>query len=403
MATFSECKQSKKNSAPILNNTQNKLKIFICGPTLYEKSHLGHARIFIFFNFLINYYKYLGHSPIAVVQLTDVDPKIFAQIRTNDGIVSLENITERHLTQLIEDLKKLKVINNFTFTRVSSFQVQMMNQIINLLELKKAYSYGGNVYLKIDSDVKSPFGFTSKQLDNMPIDISPGKLDQKDIMIWNAENFYDLSIRGDERSDFYFRNLVSGIPGWHFQDFQIIKSVFNNRYDIHGGADELVYPHHEFIFRISHQMRRITQQREKKPKWIHIGILKIKSKKMSNSRGNAITISDFLNKYSTNTLKILFLGEIYNKDFSLTKRKLREAILIDYEISSYFISEFVKNGQLIETVYESNTQKLFEFLRILNNNYDTKSAISFIRKCIRDLENASNVKKMTDLLGLLYH
>jgi cysteinyl-tRNA synthetase len=388
---------------PILNKAQEKLKIFICGPTLYEKSHLGHARIFIFFNFLINYYKCLGQSPVTVVQLTDIDPKIFAKIKTDDGDVSLENITSRHLTQLIDDLQKLQVINNFAFTRVSSFQVQMMNQIINLLALKKAYSYGGNVYLKIDSDIKSPFGFTVRQLDNMPIDISPGKLDQKDIMLWNAENFYDLSIRGEERFEFYFRNLVSGIPGWHFQDFQIIKSVFNNHYDIHGGADELVYPHHEFIFRISHQMQRVSHQSEKKPKWIHIGILKIKSEKMSNSRGNTISISDFLNKYSPNSLKILFLGEHYDKDFRFDKRKLRNAILVDNEISSYFISEYIKNGKLIETLNESDTQKFSAFLRILNNNYDTKSAIIYIRKCIRDLENASYVKKLTDLLGLRYH
>ena len=383
--------------------TQEKLKIFICGPTLYEKSHLGHARIFIFFNFLINYYKYLGLSPIAVVQLTDIDPKIFNKMRTSDSIVSLDSITLPHLTQLIKDLQQLQVIKNFTFTRVSNFQFHMMNQVINLVKLKKVYSFGGSIYLKIDSDIQSPFGFTVEQLDNMPVDISPGKLDQKDIMLWNAENFYDLPIRGDDRAEFFFRNLVSGIPGWHYQDFQIIKSVFNNHYDIHGGAEELVYPHHEFIFRISHQMQMIGHLNEKKPEWIHIGILKIKSKKMSNSRGNTITISDFLNKYSPNSLKILFLIEHYHKDLSFHGRKLSNAVLLDNEISSFFLSESFKTGKLIKSVNESDTQKFSEFLRILNNNYDTKSAINHIIKCIRDLESVSYVKKMTDLLGLYYH
>ena len=323
---------------------------------------------------------------------------------TNDNDnISLESITMRHLTQLIKDLQKLQVINNFTFTRVSSFQVQMMNQIIKLLELTKAYSYGGNIYLKIDSDIQSPFGLTLRELDNMPIDIAPGKLDQKDIMIWNAENFYELSIKGDERSEFYFRNLVSGIPGWHFQDFQIIKSLFDNHYDIHGGAGELVYPHHEFIYRISHQIQGTSHQSKKKPMWIHIGILKINSEKMSNSRGNTITISDFLNKYSPNSLKILFLGEHYDKDFSFDEKKLSEAIVVDNEISSYFASEYVKNGKLVETLNESDAHKFSAFLRILDNNYDTKTAISYIRKCIRSSENASYVKKMTDLLGLQYH
>lgn len=389
-----------------MSKEHEKLKIFICGPTLYEKSHLGHARIFIFFNFLINYYKFLGKSPIAVVQLTDVDPKIFARVNADAGAgdnLSLANVTKNHLTELIKDLQKLQVINNFTFTRVSSFQVQMLNEIINLLELKKAYSYGGNIYLKIDPDTKSPFGFTAEQLNNMPIDISPGKLDQKDIMLWNAENFYDVSLRGDERFEFYFRNLVSGIPGWHFQDYQIIKSVFNIDYDIHGGADELVYPHHEFIYRISHQIQKINHQNEKKPKWIHMGILKIKSEKMSNSRGNTITISDLLNKYSPNSLKILFLSEHYYKAFSFNKRKLSDAVLVDNEILSFFMLENVKNGKLTETLNESDSQKFSEFLRIFDNNYDTKSAINYIRKCIRDLENPNYVKKMTDLLGLRYY
>ncbi len=382
---------------------QKKLKIFICGPTLYEKSHLGHARIFIFFNFLINYFKYLGLSPIAVVQLTDIDPKIFGKMKTFDSTVSLDSITLPHLTQLIKDLQQLQVIKDFTFTRVSNFQFQMMNQIINLVKLKKVYSYGGNIYLKMDLDMQSPFCFTLEQLDNMPIDISPGKLDQKDIMLWNAENFYDLPIKGNDRAEYYFRNLVSGIPGWHYQDFQIIKSVFNNDYDIHGGAEELIYPHHEFIFRISHQLQKINHVNEKKPKWIHIGILKIKSKKMSNSRGNTITISDFLKKYSPNSLKILFLLEPYNKDFNFNRRKLKDAVILDNEISSYFLSQSFKTANLPQSVNGSDSQEFSEFLRILNNNYDTKSAISHIIKCIRGLESASYVKKMTNLLGLHYH
>ena len=117
--------------------------------------------------------------------------------------------------------------------------------------------------------------------------------------------------------------------------------------------------------RISHQIQ--SNHQGKKPKWIHIGILKIKSKKIPNSKSNTITINNFLNKYSTNILKILFLHEIYNKDFSFDKRKMRKAILMVYEISSYFTAEFVKNGNFIETVNESNIQRhrVFENLEQL--------------------------------------
>ncbi|MDF0682286.1 MAG: hypothetical protein P0116_15115, partial [Candidatus Nitrosocosmicus sp.] len=104
-----------------------------------------------------------------------------------------------------------------------------------------------------------------------------------------------------------------------------------------------------------------------------------------------------------NSLKILFLSEHYYKAFSFNKRKLSDAVLVDNEILSFFMLENVKNGKLTETLNESDSQKFSEFLRIFDNNYDTKSAINYIRKCIRDLENPNYVKKMTDLLGLRYY
>lgn len=377
------------------------MKIFICGPTLYEKSHLGHARIFIFFNFLINYHKYKGNLPIAIVQLTDIDPKIYSK-RTETN-TELDVIIIKNFTRLVRDLTKLQVISNFLFTRVSDFQIQMKKRIINVLDTKNGYSYAGNIYLKMDSNIKSPFGLRSEELDDMPIDISPGKEDQKDIMIWNSENFYENTDKNSHTSDFHFRNLVSGIPGWHYQDYQVISSVFNNDYDIHGGAIELAYPHHEFIYRISQQMEGQTKVGKKSLKWIHLGILKINSEKMSNSSNNTISISQILKKYSSNTIKIFFLSYNYRDDINFLFSSLKRAVRIDNEISSFLISNMAGTKCEDESSNDNNNLRFREFFGILENDYDTRSAIKYILKSIRNRDDAYLIKKMIDLLGLRYY
>ncbi|MDQ6722797.1 MAG: hypothetical protein M3Z01_00825, partial [Thermoproteota archaeon] len=202
------------------------MKIFICGPTLYEKCHIGHARIFIFFNFLINFHRYIGDSPIAIMQLTDIDHKIYQ--KGGYKTTKIDDITNKFLNYLFEDLNKIQVEKNFTYTRVSDFLSLIKNDIIEILNSKKGYTYAGNVYLTINKDIHSQFGLTLGDIENMPIDISCGKNNQRDIMIWNSENFYHEYVKNnDSNIENYKRILASGIPGWHFQDHEIIKNVYN--------------------------------------------------------------------------------------------------------------------------------------------------------------------------------
>ena len=232
------------------------MKIFICGPTLYEKCHIGHARIFIFFNFLVNYHRFIGNSPIAIMQLTDIDHKIYQ--KGSYKVSKNLKIPDIYLSCLLRDLENIQIENNFIYSRVSDFLSVIKNDVIDILESTKGYSYAGNVFLKIDEDLDSPLGLTLDEIKNMPIDISCGKRSQRDIMIWNSENFYKEYLK--KNNDI----IASGIPGWHFQDYQTIKNVFNGEYDIHGGARELIYPHHEFIAEISKKINKICTPISKK-------------------------------------------------------------------------------------------------------------------------------------------
>jgi cysteinyl-tRNA synthetase len=367
------------------------LKIFICGPTLYEKCHIGHARIFIFFNFLINYQRFIGNSPIAIMQLTDIDHKIYQKVDYK-GLENLK-IPDIYLSCLLRDLENIQIEKNFIYGRVSDFLSIIKNEVIDILKSTKGYSYAGNVFLKIDEDLDSPLGLTLDEIKNMPIDISCGKRSQRDIMIWNSENFYkDYSKKIDNI-------IASGIPGWHFQDYETIKNAFNGGYDIHGGAKELLYPHHEFIAEISKERDKNVPLYRKR-RWIHVGLLNINSEKMSNSTGNTISISTILKKCSPNALKIFFLSKNYKKDINFTSRDLDKATEIDQVIGSVFL-ECENRGHQQNVNLEQ--QFLKKFLRFLNDDYDTESSIKLILEIIGKYQNPKLIKRMVEILGLRYY
>ncbi len=340
-----------------------------------------------------------GYSPIAVIQLTDIDPKIFSKAQNTDT----KKLTKKYFKSLVNDLAALQVLDNFCFSRVSDFQDQMKDQIVKMIKSKIAYSYGGNIYLHSANPLQvSPFGNGPEELDKMPIDLSSGKLDQKDILVWNAENFYPYFSTSNSQNGFFQNFLVSGIPGWHFQDSQIIDTIFNGQYDYHGGASELVYPHHEFIYRLLGKLGPNNLINQNPVSWIHLGILKINSKKMSSSCGNIISMRNALKLYHPNTIKIFFLNHPYNIDINFTKEKIKIANLIDEKIFYFFCDLHNERKHGSENMNREAKIKFSNFINIIDENYNTKSALGFVLECIDNKEDPVLIRKMTYTLGLQY-
>jgi cysteinyl-tRNA synthetase len=346
---------------------------------------------------LINLQKKLGNSPKAVLQLTDIDPKIYQKDYCKTA--KAKDISNRYFSYLIEDLNKIGIQDNFIYSRVSDFLLLIEKDVINILTLKKGYSYAGNVFLNISNSISSPFNISYNEILDMPIDISNGKNDQRDIVIWNADNFYiDYLNEGENLEGYYKTILTTGIPGWHFQDCEIIKYVLGGYYDIHGGAIELLYPHHEFIDEILNQ----TSNKHKiflKKTWIHIGLVKIHSEKMSNSKGNTIFISDIIKKYSSNALKIFFLSKNYKHDIEFTIRDLERC----EKMNEVIIIKFLEKKDSFEYDDYLKKQLLKNFLDLVDNDYDTESAIKFIFEILNKYDNPTSlIKEMLEILGLIY-
>lgn len=377
-----------------------KLRIFICGPTLYEKCHIGHARIFIFFNYLINYHRFVGDSPVAILQLTDIDHKI-SQKSSNrcHKAEDFANLPDEYLFYLFRDLENLQVEHNFIYSRVSDFLSLIKNDVVNILRTKRGYSYAGNVYLTIEDPIVSSLGLTSDEVGDMPIDISSGKRNQRDILIWNSENFYQEYKRTGCTGENNDAVLTTGIPGWHFQDHEIIKNVFSRKYDIHGGARELLYPHHEFIDELFIKNNSNESNLNQKNNWVHVGHVNIDSEKMSNSSGNTVSISNVLKRYSPNALKIFFLNKKYKDDVEFSIEGLGKADIIDKIIASLLLKK--ENNPQQHNHLEKEYLK--QFLKFMRDDYDTESSISLILRIIDKHHNPTLIENMVGILGLKYY
>lgn len=363
----------------------NNVKIFVCGPTVYDYCHLGHARIFLFYDLMTRYLRFKGLTPIVIINITDIDPKI--PIKANIEGLSTEALTNKYIDELYNDLLSCGIITSFNFVRVSDYVNTAAKLVANLLERKLAYSRNGNIYL--DTTRLKSYGKLSQMsksdVDNRRLDIGPGKINPSDILIWNAS---------DEFGQKYDNKILgSGIPWWHMQDTSVVMSNFNGIYDVHGGATELIYPHHE-----SHlaQLKVLTSSSCPIQYWTHVGLVKIKGKKMSNSVGNTIKIRDMLKRYNSNTLRLYFLSQHYRESIIFSKSKLNKFEIIDKSLSNTI------DNVLAYEESSNNSKLLSKFIRYIEDDFDTPRALDLLLNTVSLHDEVNNVKNMVNIFGLQY-
>lgn len=363
----------------------NIVKIFVCGPTVYDYCHLGHARIFVFYDFMTRYFLLKGLAPIVLLNITDIDPKISS--RANTEGLSTDALTNKYIDGLYNDLISCGITTSFNFARVSDYVNTAAELVINLLERNLAYSRNGNIYLNTDRlKLYGKLSQMSKNdLDNRRLDIGPGKLNPSDILIWNASD--DFGQKYDHKI------LGSGIPWWHMQDTSVAMSNFNGIYDIHGGATELIYPHHE-----SHlaQLEVLTSSSCPIRYWTHVGLVKIKGRKMSNSVGNTIKIRDLLKRYNSNTLRLYLFSEHYRESLIFSRSKLNK-----FEIIEETISKAIDNV-LTYKESDNNSKLLAKFIRYIEDDFDTPRALDLLIDTARSKDKVKDIKNMVNIFGLQY-
>jgi cysteinyl-tRNA synthetase len=254
-----------------------------------------------------------------------------------------------------------------------------------LLRNGKAYPAGGNVYL--DAAAMQSFGsmarMTRQDLSDCRLDISPAKKSPQDILLWNSSEHFDVSFSDSV--------LGTGIPWWHMQDSSVAVASFGGSYDIHGGASELVYPHHE-----SHlaQLKAITSLGRPVRFWTHVGLVRIKGKKMSKSLGNTIEIQDLLRKYSANAIRLYLLSKHYRDEFDFSEKELERFEELCFKISSTVPDNHERKKQ---------SSLAAKFFKCMEDDFDTPGAIKALTEAAKSGNNTSDLKAMVNILGLYYY
>ena len=362
------------------------VKIFICGPTLYDYTHLGHARTFLTYDLLCRYLKSQGYTPDVLVNMTDINQNVFNKaIEQETDYVKL---TRFYSAEFIKDLVLLNISSITRLAHVSDYVKSIVKHIAFLIEHKNAYSANGNVYF--DTTTVKDYGIISKQsrqqLNLHRLDIGPNKKNQEDFMLWNCSEDFGFSWSGD---------FGNGVPWWHIQDSTVAAENFGLHYDIHGGAKELSYPHHEAHLA---QYKALTGMENPVKLWMHVGLVLSKGEKMSKSLGNMILARDLVSKYGQNLLRLYLFSTHYRDE-------------IDYKEN-----DLLNKKTLLEKIYKTNhkisdkTSKnisnlMTRFFTSFEDDLNSPKALdAFEEICSAVLENDSistvDFMKIISVLGL---
>lgn len=304
---------------PWPNRSGKPLRIFVCGPTVWSDPQIGNARTFVFFDMFVRYLRALGVDVLYVQNITDIDDKIIN--RANEEGVGWEEVARKYEQVFMNNVAQLGITSVTMFARATSYIPEIVKQVEKLVKRKHAYLIEGDGYyfdLKSFPDYGKLSHRTVAQAEDgvSRIDDSKKKRNAGDFCLWK------LSDETNEREPGWKTDLGYGRPGWHIEDTAITEHFFGPQYEIHGGAMDLKFPHHE---------AELAQQEAasgKKPfvkVWMHGGFLTVNGKRMGKSNNNFITIDDLLAKHSPTAFRMAIFMHHYRSPFDYTEKLMKTA------------------------------------------------------------------------------
>jgi len=365
---------------------KNKVHIYVCGPTVNDVPHLGHARQQVTFDVLRKYLIYSGYKVKFVSNVTDIDDKIINKARElNEDIKTL---TERNYKAHMEDYEKIGALKPDVQPRATQYVKQMI-ELIELLE-KKGYTYvidEDGVYYDI-SKFKG-YGKLSHQnvrdlKSNIRKSLSDEKKNKEDFVLWKFSKPNEPA---------WDSPWGKGRPGWHIECSAMSYSILGLPVDIHGGGQDLIFPHHE---------DEIAQSEAGYGKkfvnyWVHNGMVNVDKVKMSKSLGNYKTIRDLLKEYSGEVIRYFVLSTQYTKPIDFSKHLLENAKNAHRRLKN-ICSEILE-----EKNEKPNKKYLDEFEKAMDDDLNTPKAIQALWELVRDPKaegKYATISKMDEIFGL---
>jgi len=367
-----------------LHIDNNTIKIYLCGLTVYDDAHIGHARTLIIFDVLHRFFLSQNYKVIFIQNFTDIDDKIIKKAKLCN--VTPKEIANKYIDHYYKDSIDLNILEQVQYPKATENIKEMIELIKCLIDKHYAYITLNGIYFEIK---KFPqYGKLSKKTfhniePGARIEIDPLKKDPLDFALWKFTS----------DSTVWDSPWGKGRPGWHIECSAMALKHLGTTVDIHGGGNDLIFPHHE---------NEIAQSESKTGMnfakiWVHCGMVNINSEKMSKSIGNIISIRNAINEWGTNTIRLLCLSTQYSKPLEYTRDNLIEAQTKWRMIESVF-SE-LNSPNITENESCDNSLHLDRILESVTNylkvDLNTQAALSQLMKFMFILNDIATKEKIT--------
>ncbi len=291
----------------------NQVRMYVCGPTVYDKAHVGHAMSVLVFDIIRRYLEYRGYDVRHVMNYTDVDDKII--VKANAQGIDPYDLAESYIEEFRRHLDDLNILPATVYPRATQEMDYIINMVQGLIDKGNAYEAEGDVYFFVTSD--DDYGkLSGRKVEDMQsgfrIDVDERKETPMDFALWKASKPGEPAWESP---------WGLGRPGWHIECSAMNLHHLGEQIDIHGGGNDLVFPHHENEIA---QTESLTGKPFAKY-WVHNGMLQLAGEKMSKSLGNLVTIDDFLAENSADTLRMMILSSSYRSPLTFTAETIGHA------------------------------------------------------------------------------
>lgn len=391
---------ASRRKEPFETLESGKVRMYVCGPTVYDKAHVGHAMSVLVFDIIRRYLEYRGFEVRHVMNYTDVDDKII-QRASQEGVDPLE-LAERYILEFREHLDDFNILPASVNPRATQDMEYIIQMIEGLIEKECAYEVQGDIYFRVQSDQE--YGKLSRRkLEDMQagarIEVDERKEDPMDFALWKSAKSGEPAWESP---------WGMGRPGWHIECSAMNLAHLGEQIDIHGGGNDLIFPHHENEIAQTESLTGKTFARY----WVHNGMLQLSGEKMSKSLGNLVSVQDFLADHEADVLRLLVLNSNYRSPLTFNDKVIAQAERALERLRSAnrpaMSDTDHSTDQAKQTLKEQLDATRQGFLEAMEDDFNSAGALGHIFDLVRAINqardagmDASNLQNAQDLIAEL--